>query len=127
MSISLESRGVPTPTPPTTTSRRQRYKIWVEDERIEDFSLRYAPQSFRRWGPYAVATTALGGIAYLADFSIGGAIALGHGYTNALIAISVAAVVIFLTGIPIAYYSAKYGVDMDLLTRGSGFGYLGPR
>jgi hypothetical protein len=54
-----------------------------------------------------------------------GAIALGHGYTNALIAISVAAIVIFLTGIPIAYYSAKYGVDMDLLTRGSGFGYLG--
>ncbi|MCY0882146.1 MAG: hypothetical protein OWS74_09130, partial [Firmicutes bacterium] len=30
-----------------------------------------------------------------------------------------------LTGIPIAYYSAKYNVDMDLLTRGAGFGYYG--
>ncbi len=109
----------------TTLSRRERYKTWVEDERIEDYSLRYAPQSFRRWGPYAVATTALGGIAYLADFSIGGAIALSHGYTNAIIAIGVAALIIFLTGVPIAYYSARYGVDMDLLTRGSGFGYLG--
>ena len=32
---------------------------------------------------------------------------------------------IFVTGIPIAYYSAKYNVDVDLLTRGAGFGYLG--
>ena len=111
--------------PPPTRSRSERYKAWVEDERIEDYSLRYAPQSFRRWGPYAVATTALGGIAYLADFSIGGSIALSHGYTNAMLAIGAAAIIIFLTGIPIAYYSARYGVDMDLLTRGSGFGYLG--
>ncbi|HLI57123.1 MAG TPA: hypothetical protein VKY26_08855 [Actinomycetota bacterium] len=109
----------------TAPTAGDRYRRWVASERIEDYSLRYAPQSFRRWGPYAVATTALGGIAYLADFSIGASIALSHGFTNALVAILVAAVVIFLTGIPIAYYSARYGVDMDLLTRGSGFGYLG--
>ena len=108
-----------------TATQLDRMKKWMGDEKIEDYSLRYAPQSFRRWGPYAVATTALGGIAYLADFSIGGSIALGHGFTNAAISIGVAAVIIFLTGIPIAYYSARYGVDMDLLTRGAGFGYLG--
>ena len=39
--------------------------------------------------------------------------------------VSVAAVIIFLTSIPIAYYSSKYKIDMDLLTRGAGFGYLG--
>src|SRR3546814_12202589 len=27
--------------------------------------------------------------------------------------------------LPICYYGARYGVDMDLLTRGAGFGYLG--
>ena len=32
---------------------------------------------------------------------------------------------IFLTGLPIAYYAANYGVDIDLLTRGAGFGYIG--
>ena len=32
---------------------------------------------------------------------------------------------IFLTGLPISYYAAKYGVDIDLLTRGAGFGYIG--
>ncbi len=26
---------------------------------------------------------------------------------------------------PIAYYAAKYGIDIDLLTRGAGFGYIG--
>jgi hypothetical protein len=37
----------------------------------------------------------------------------------------VAAVTIFLTGIPIAYYSAQHSIDMDVLTRAGGFGYLG--
>jgi hypothetical protein len=30
-----------------------------------------------------------------------------------------------LTGLPIGYYAAKSGVDIDLLTRGAGFGYIG--
>ena len=39
--------------------------------------------------------------------------------------ILLAAVVIFLTSFPIAYYAAKYSIDMDLITRGGGFGYFG--
>ena len=35
------------------------------------------------------------------------------------------AVVIFLTGFPLAYYAARYNLDLDLITRGSGFGYYG--
>jgi purine-cytosine permease-like protein len=101
------------------------YNRWAKNDTLEDYSLRYAPKSFRRWTPYVVATTALGGIAYLADFAIGGSIAISNGFTSALVAILAAAVVIFLTGIPISYYSAKYSIDMDLLTRGAGFGYLG--
>lgn len=113
--------------PPDVASGRAKrsYTSWVTNERVEDYSLRYSPQSFRKWSEFTVASTALGGIAYLADFAIGGSIALGHGFTNAIIAIGVAALIIFLTGIPIAYYSARYGLDMDLLTRGAGFGYLG--
>jgi purine-cytosine permease-like protein len=97
----------------------------VDDPVLEDYSLRYAPSTFRRWSEFTVASAALGGIAYLADFAIGASIAITYGFTNALIAILLAAVVIFLTSIPIAYYSAKYSIDMDLLTRGAGFGYLG--
>lgn len=29
------------------------------------------------------------------------------------------------SGIPICYYAAKHGVDIDLLSRGAGFGYIG--
>ena len=72
-----------------------------------------------------VATAALGGIAYLADFAIGGSIAIAYGFTSAVVAILAAAVIIFATSVPIAYYSAKHSIDMDLLTRGAGFGYLG--
>ena len=44
---------------------------------------------------------------------------------NAVAAIVFAAVLIFATGLPIAYFAARYGVDIDLLTRGAGFGYIG--
>ena len=50
---------------------------------------------------------------------------LANGTPSAVLGILLAATVIFLTGIPISYYSARYAIDMDLLTRGAGFGYLG--
>ncbi|GAB3857834.1 allantoin permease [Nocardioides maradonensis] len=107
----------------TTTTRS--YGSAVNDESLEDYSLRYAPTAFRKWTPYVVATTALGGIAYLADFAIGASIVLTNGAASGIAAILAAAVIIFVTGVPIARACAKYGVDMDLLTRGSGFGYFG--
>ncbi|MEV0530176.1 allantoin permease [Kitasatospora sp. NPDC050463] len=94
-------------------------------ETLEDYTLRFAPRTYRRWTPMVVATTALGGIAYMADFSIGAGIGLTHGTGNALVAIAVAAAVIFVTGFPLAYYGARYNIDLDLITRGSGFGYYG--
>src|SRR5919198_2449638 len=87
---------------------KRKFNNLVNNPVLEDYSLRYAPRSFRKWGTYAVATAALGGIAYLADFAIGADIAVTHGFSSALWAILLAAIVIFLTGIPIAYYSARY-------------------
>ncbi len=104
---------------------RRSFGRLVENPMLEDYSLRYAPSTFRRWSEFMVATAALGSIAYLADFAIGASIAITYGFTNALLAVLLAAVVIFVTSVPIAYYSAKYSIDMDLLTRGAGFGYLG--
>lgn len=105
--------------------KRRVFNAWVSNPVMEDYALRYAPKSFRRWSEYAVASSALGGIAYLADFAIGGSITLSFGFANALWGILVVAAIIFLTGIPISTYSAKYNIDMDLLTRGAGFGYYG--
>ena len=106
----------PTPAPPTDTATR---------ETLEDYTLRFAPRSYRKWSTGVVATSALGGIAYLADFAIGANIGISYGTTNALWGIAIFAVVVILTGIPVAYYAARYNLDLDLITRGSGFGYYG--
>lgn len=106
-------------------SSKRRFNVLVNNPVLEDYSLRYAPRAFRKWSEYSVATAALGGIAYLADFAIGASIAVTYGFTSAFWGILAAAIIIFLTGIPISYYSSRYNIDMDLLTRGAGFGYLG--
>src|ERR1700682_574413 len=104
---------------------RRAYNTWVANEPLEDYALRYTPRSFRRWSEFRVANTAFGAVSFLALEAIGGSIALSYGFTNALCAILVVGLITFLTGLPISYYAAKYGLDMDLLTRGAGFGYLG--
>jgi signal transduction histidine kinase/CheY-like chemotaxis protein len=104
---------------------RRDYNTWVATETLEDYALRYTPRSFRRWSEWRVANTAFGAVSFLALEAIGGAIALNYGFTNALWAILLVGVITFLTGLPISYCAAKYGLDMDLLTRGAGFGYLG--
>lgn len=94
-------------------------------ETLEDYTLRFAPRSYRRWSSAVVATSALGGIAYLADFSIGANIGIANGTGNALWGILLFSVVVVITGIPLAVYAARYNIDLDLITRGSGFGYYG--
>ncbi|MDT7700120.1 MAG: hypothetical protein QOJ30_2445 [Pseudonocardiales bacterium] len=94
-------------------------------ETLEDYTLRFAPRSYRKWSTGVVGITALGGIAYLADFAIGANIGISYGTSNALWGILVFAVVIFATGFPLAFYAARYDLDLDLITRGSGFGYYG--
>jgi purine-cytosine permease-like protein len=94
-------------------------------ETLEDYTLRFAPRSYRKWSTRVVGISALGGIAYLADFAIGANIGISYGTTNALWGILIFAVVVMATGFPVAYYSARYNIDLDLVTRGSGFGYYG--
>lgn len=117
----------PASAPPTQriVPIRREYNAWVADETIEDYALRYTPRSFRKWSEFRVANTALGAISFLALEAIGASIALDYGFFNAFWAIALVSVFIFLTGIPISIYAARHAVDIDLLTRGSGFGYLG--
>src|SRR6202171_1481836 len=94
-------------------------------ETLEDYTLRFAPRSYRKWSTRVVGISALGGIAYLADFAIGANIGIAYGTTNALWGLLIFAILIMATGFPVAYYSARYNIDLDLVTRGSGFGYYG--
>ena len=104
---------------------RRQYNQWVANQTLEDYALRFTAKSARRWSSARVANTALGAISFLALEAIGGTITINYGVTNATAAIAVVSIIIFCCGLPIAYHAAKYGIDIDLLTRGAGFGYIG--
>ncbi|APZ44331.1 ATP-binding protein [Acidihalobacter ferrooxydans] len=104
---------------------RRDYKAWVADETLEDYALRYAARSFRKWPVFRVANTAFGAVSFLAIEAIGATMALKYGFINTFWAALAVTAIVFLTGLPIAWYAAKYNLDMDLLSRGAGFGYLG--
>lgn len=101
------------------------YHSWVANETLEDYSLRYTARAFRRWSPFVIANTALGGISFLALEAIGAVLTLSYGFANVMPAVLLASLFIFVVSLPIAYYSSRDNVDMDLLTRGAGFGYIG--
>ena len=104
---------------------RRNYNQWVANQTLEDYALRFTAKTARRWSSLRVANTAIGAVSFLALEAIGGSITVNYGFVNAGIAIVVVGAIILLTSLPIAYYASTYGVDIDLLTRGAGFGYLG--
>jgi signal transduction histidine kinase/CheY-like chemotaxis protein len=110
--------------PQRIVRERRQYNQWVASQTLEDYALRYTADRARK-SSFRVGNTALGPIAFLACEAIGGAITISYGFSNAAWAIAAFSLLMFLIGLPIAYYAAKYGVDIDLLTRGAGFGYMG--
>jgi signal transduction histidine kinase/CheY-like chemotaxis protein/purine-cytosine permease-like protein len=104
---------------------RRDYNSWVASETMEDYALRYTPQRFRKWSIFRVANTAFGAASFLILEAVGATLLVQYGFLNAFWAILATGLIIFLAGLPISVYAARYGVDMDLLTRGAGFGYIG--
>ncbi len=105
--------------------QRRQYNQWVGNQTLEDYALRFTAQKARRWSAFRVGNTALGAVSFLACEAIGGSITLAFGFTNAMAAIVAAGVLMFLVGLPICLSATRNGVDVDLLTRGAGFGYIG--
>ncbi|HEX7688368.1 MAG TPA: hybrid sensor histidine kinase/response regulator, partial [Burkholderiaceae bacterium] len=117
--------AVRTPAPQRVVKVRRDYNSWVAQETLEDYALRYTPQSFRRWSELRVANTAFGAASFLVLEAVGATLMVQDGFVNAFWAILATGLVIALAGWPIALHAARHGLDMDLLTRGAGFGYLG--
>ena len=104
---------------------RRDYNSWVARETMEDYALRFTPQRSRKWSEWRVANTAFGAASFLILEAVGATLLVQYGFANAFWAILATGLIIFLAGVPISVYAARYGVDMDLLTRGAGFGYIG--
>jgi len=107
------------------TKIRRDYNAWVANETLEDYALRFAPRAFRKWPELQVANTAFGSTSFLVLEAIGGFLSINYGFTNACWAIVSVAMIIFVISFPISYYAARYNIDIDLLTRSAGFGYIG--
>ncbi|CAO3434345.1 hybrid sensor histidine kinase/response regulator [Azospirillum doebereinerae] len=104
---------------------RRQYNQLAADQTLEDYALRYTAERARHWTAARVANTALGAISFLACEAIGAAVTLTYGFANAMAAILAVGILNILVGLPITHHAAKAGVDIDLLARGAGFGYLG--
>jgi signal transduction histidine kinase/CheY-like chemotaxis protein len=115
----------PPPRPQQVIKIRRDYNAWVASETLEDHALRFTPRAARKWGEWRVANTAFGAASFLVLEAVGATLLVQHGFVNAFWAILATGLAIFLAGWPISVYAARHGLDMDLLTRGAGFGYLG--
>ncbi len=104
---------------------RRDYNTWVANETLEDYALRFTPRRWRKWSESRVANTAFGAAAFLVLEAVGATLLVNYGFLNAALAILATGLIIFLAGLPVSVYAARHGLDMDLLTRGAGFGYLG--
>ena len=107
------------------SSGRRSYNQFVANESMEDYALRYTASDARKFSNARVANTAFGATSFLALEAIGGSITLQYGTLNAVAAIITVGLLIGLISGPIAYAAVRTGVDIDLLTRGAGFGYIG--
>lgn len=104
---------------------RRNYNKWVANQTLEDYALRFTAKKSRKWSHAQITNTALGAITFLALEALGGVLTLNYGFSNTALAVLIVGLIIFIAGIPVCYYAARYGVDIDLLTRGASFGYIG--
>ena len=98
---------------------RRDYNSWVARETLEDYALRFTPAQFSSLvGVAGGADGVWGRRRFLVLEAIGATMLVQAGFVNAFWAILATGLIIALAGWPISVYAARFGVDMDLLTRG---------
>jgi purine-cytosine permease-like protein len=97
----------------------------ADNPQMEDYSLRYTPSAFRTWSPLMVFSSCLVGFSAMAGYALDVAYVNDFGFNSAVVGFVIASVVTVPLTVVIAFAIARKHIDIDLLTRGSGFGYLG--
>ena len=97
----------------------------ANNPRMEDYSLRYTPSAFRTWSPWMVFLSCLVGLSAMAGYALDAAFVNEFGFGNSILGFALAALVTLPLTVVIAFAITRRHIDIDLLTRGSGFGYLG--
>ncbi|SFD41287.1 Purine-cytosine permease [Lentibacillus persicus] len=100
-------------------------KQQTNEETDTDYSLDRVPRSKRNMGWLSITNITFGIATAIFYFQMGSVMALQFGAINAIISAVYAIVVAGILGTFIAYLSAKSGMNVNLLSRGGGFGYVG--
>lgn len=107
-----------------TTENTMNVEVSEKEIRKEDFALEKVPHEYRRnW--LGTMNITVGVATALIFMQTGSLMAITYGSMNALIAIIYATVVSGALGIGIAYQAAKTGLNVNLMARGGGYGYIG--
>ncbi|QED47797.1 purine-cytosine permease family protein [Cytobacillus dafuensis] len=96
-----------------------------KEEKKDDFALEKVPLEGRTMGWKSITNVTLGVATAMLFIQMGSLMAVNFGAVNALLAEIYATVVAGALGIGICYFAAKSGLNVNLLARGGGFGYLG--
>src|SRR5699024_6220699 len=106
--------------------------IYIKSSRKKDnsgqldyYSLESVSRNKRNMGWISITNITFGIATVIFYFQLGSVMALQFGAINALISAGYAIVVAGILGTFIAYLSAKTGMNVNLLSRGGGFGYIG--
>lgn len=91
----------------------------------DDYSLDRVPREKRTMGWLSITNITFGIATAIFYFQMGSVMALQFGAINAIISSVYAIIVAGILGTFIAYFSAKSGMNVNLLSRGGGFGYIG--
>jgi purine-cytosine permease-like protein len=91
----------------------------------DDFSLEKVPLEGRILGWKSITNVTLGVATAMLFIQMGSLMAIGFGAVNALLAEIYATLIAGALGIGICYIAAKSGLNVNLLARGGGFGYIG--
>lgn len=91
----------------------------------DDYSLGKVPRQKRNMGWLSITNITFGIATAIFYFQMGSIMALQFGAINAIISTVYAIVVAGILGTFIAYLSAESGMNVNLLSRGGGFGYIG--
>lgn len=95
------------------------------EELSDDYSLDRVPLNKRNMGWLSITNITFGIATAIFYFQMGSVMALQFGAINAIISAIYAIIVAGILGTFIAYLSAKSGMNVNLLSRGGGFGYIG--
>ncbi|MER2192164.1 MAG: cytosine permease [Solibacillus sp.] len=91
----------------------------------DDFALEKVPLHGRTMSWISITNITLGVATAMLFMQMGSLMAISYGAVNALLAAIYATVVGGALGVGISYLAAKTGLNVNLLARGGGFGYLG--